>query len=65
MGSNPLKKALSESAYERSGWTIQEHCEHANAQLILNNVNEDRMRKGIPPVHWVIRGGRVVCEWKR
>jgi hypothetical protein len=55
--------ARSGEPYEsRSSWTLQQHCDHANAQLILKDINPDRQRMGLPPVHWVIRNGRVVCE---
>jgi hypothetical protein len=47
---------------ERSSWSLQEHCDHANAQLVLKNVNEDRRKQRLPPVRWSIRNGRVVCE---
>jgi hypothetical protein len=63
MSINPLGKATTEATESRSGWTLQEHCEHANAQLILKNVNEDRRKKGLGPVHWIIRDGRVSIEW--
>jgi hypothetical protein len=49
-------------AFDRSSWTLKEHCDHANAQLVLKNINEDRRRKGMGQVRWVIRDGRVVCE---
>jgi hypothetical protein len=55
--------ARSAEPYEsRSSWTLQQHCDHANAQLILKDINPYRRRMGLPPVHWVIRNGRVVCE---
>lgn len=62
MSINPLRKATAEATESRSSWTPQQHCDHANAQLILKDVNPDRRRTGLPPVHWVIRNGRVVCE---
>jgi hypothetical protein len=62
MGKNPLDNAAAKPL-DRSGWTLQEHCEYANAQLILNGTNEWRRKQGAGPVHWVIRNGRVVCEW--
>lgn len=61
MPANPLKKNI-DPAFDRSKWTLQEHCEHANAQLILNEGNETRRKRGLPPVRWVIRDGRVVIE---
>lgn len=62
MTTNRLAKS-SEPAFDRSNWTLQQHCEHANAQLILNDVNIGRRAKGLPAVRWVIEGKRVVMAF--
>lgn len=64
MTTNRLAKSEN-PVIDRSKWSLAEHCEYANAQLILNETNEYRRKIGAPPVHWVIRDGRVVCEQKR
>jgi hypothetical protein len=54
-----------ESEHDRSTWSLKEHCDYANAQMILKEIPEYRRRKGLQPVHWVIRDGRVVIEPNR
>jgi hypothetical protein len=49
-------------AFNRSSWTLHEHCEYANAQLILKGINDERRMKGLFPVKWVIRDNRVVID---
>jgi hypothetical protein len=61
MTTNRLAKSA-DPVLDRKSWSLQEHCEYANAQLILKNVNEDRRKLGLFPVRWVIRNLRVVCE---
>jgi len=60
MRTNPLMKAK-DPVFDRSNWTLQEHCEHANAQLILKETNQYRRKMGAPPVKWIIADGRVTC----
>ena len=62
--SNRLAKSA-DPLMDRSSWSLHEHCEYANAQLILKGTNDYRRKIGAPPVHWVIRDGRIVCEQKR
>jgi endonuclease III len=40
---------------DRSDWTPKQHAEHANAHLAATSHRKD--------IHWVVRHGRVVCEW--
>lgn len=61
MITNRLAKSA-EPAFDRSKWTLKEHCDHANAQLILNETNEYRRRIGLFPVKWVIRDNRVMID---
>jgi hypothetical protein len=65
MTTNRLAKSEVDPAIDRSKWTLQEHCDWANAQMILKEIPEYRRRKGLQPVHWVIRDGRVVIEPNR
>lgn len=65
MTTNRLAKSEVDPAMDRSKWTLQEHCDYANAQMILKEIPEYRRRKGLQPVHWVIRDGRVVIEPRR
>lgn len=62
---NRLAKSEVDPAIDRSKWTLQEHCDWANAQMILKEIPEYRRGKGLQPVHWVIRDGRVVIEPRR
>lgn len=45
---------------DRSKWSLAAHCEYANAQMILKDIPEYRRKKGLGPVKWVVRDGRVV-----
>ena len=65
MTTNRLAKSEQQPAFDRGKWTLQEHCEYANAQLILKGINEERRVKGMPAVHWVIREGRVMIAEQR
>ena len=56
---NPLKNIV-DPKIDRSNWSLQEHCDYANAQMILKDIPEYRRRKGLGPVKWVIRDNRVV-----
>lgn len=62
MAANPLLRETPE--FDRSNWTLHEHCEFANAQMNLKGLHEYRRKVGLPPAHWVIRNGRVVMELK-
>jgi hypothetical protein len=61
MTTNRLAKAA-EPLDDRSKWTLHEHCEYANAQIILKGINDERRMKGLFPVKWVIRDNRVVID---
>jgi hypothetical protein len=65
MTTNRLAKSEVDPVFDRSKWSLQEHCDYANAQLILKGINDERRMKGMGPVHWVIRDNRVLCELKR
>jgi hypothetical protein len=56
---NPLK-SKAEPIDDRKKWSLQEHCDYANAQMILKEIPEYRKRKGLGPVRWAIRDNRVV-----
>jgi len=60
MTTNRLAKSEN-PAFDRSKWSKHQHCEYANAQLILNDTNIYRRNLGAPPVKWVIADGRVTC----
>jgi hypothetical protein len=57
-------KRPDEPRIDRSNWSLHEHCEYANAQLILKETNNYRRKIGAPPVRWVISGGRIAMEMK-
>ena len=59
MSANPLK-SVETAENDRSKWTPQEHCDHANAQLILKGIHDERRAKGYDPVKWVVIDRRVV-----
>jgi hypothetical protein len=61
MRTNPLMKAT-DPAFDRSKWSLQEHCDYANAQMILKEIPEYRRKKGLQQIRWVIRDGRIVLE---
>jgi hypothetical protein len=62
MTTNRLAKSEVDPVFDRSKWSLQEHCDYANAQMILKGIPEERRMKGMFPVRWVIRDGRVVIE---
>ena len=58
---NPLK-GNGEQQPSRKWWSAQQHCDHANQQIVEKRINEDRSAKGMFPVHWVVRDGMVKIE---
>jgi hypothetical protein len=58
MTANPLKKAAALPKL-----TPQERLVEWNANI--DEVNFERAKEGLGPVHWVLRDGRMAIEWWR
>jgi hypothetical protein len=61
MTTNRLAKAA-EPIDDRKNWSLERHCAHANQLMVDQGVHEYRRAKGMFPIHWVVRDGRVVIE---
>lgn len=59
MTTNRLAKSEQEPKFDRKSWSPEQHCAHANRQLIENGTNEYRRKMGLFPVKWVLVNDRV------
>lgn len=60
MSTNPLKSKVLEPVESRKDWTPKQHVDHANANI--DEVNQDRLKEGLSPVHWVWRNNQLALE---